>query len=248
MVKNFSNTVDVEKLGIPKIEADIADLSSKVLPDVTSEDNGKVLKVAEGAWGVGNDNSLPNVSSEDNGKVLKVSEGVWGVGNDNSLPDVTSADEGKIIQVNSNGEWGLANIPAGALIVPATLNTNNLRLSRTSGTWSSIFVDMSNAINHGNGCFVQILLNGTLMYAPCYQTGTNIYCSIKGVVNITAGERWAADIISTIQYSSGSTANSMKANEYKLLPASTASDNGKLLQVVDGVATWVDLDGNNDQF
>lgn len=52
MVKNFSNTVDVEKLGIPKIEAEIADLSSKVLPDVTSADNGRLLQVVEGSWAV----------------------------------------------------------------------------------------------------------------------------------------------------------------------------------------------------
>lgn len=52
MVKNFSNTVDVTKLGIPKIEAEIADLSSKVLPDVTSEDNGRLLQVVNGSWAV----------------------------------------------------------------------------------------------------------------------------------------------------------------------------------------------------
>lgn len=79
MVKNFSNTVDVTKLGIPKIEAEIADLSSKVLPDVTSEDNGKVLKVTEGSWGVGSDNSLPDVTSEDNGRLLQVVNGSWAV-------------------------------------------------------------------------------------------------------------------------------------------------------------------------
>ena len=79
MVKNFSNTVDVEKLGIPKIEAEIADLSSKVLPDVTSADNGSVLKVSDGAWGIGSDNSLPDVTSEDNGRLLQVVNGSWAV-------------------------------------------------------------------------------------------------------------------------------------------------------------------------
>lgn len=79
MVKNFSNTVDVTKLGIPKIESDIATLSTKVLPDVTSEDNGSVLKVSDGAWGVGSDNSLPDVTSDDNGKLLQVVNGSWAV-------------------------------------------------------------------------------------------------------------------------------------------------------------------------
>lgn len=79
MVKNFSNTVDVTKLGIPKIEAEIEDLSSKVLPDVTSADNGKVLKVSDGTWGVGTDNSLPDVTSDDNNKLLQVVNGSWAV-------------------------------------------------------------------------------------------------------------------------------------------------------------------------
>ncbi|MGA4517412.1 hypothetical protein ACPA0F_09095 [Solibacillus silvestris] len=48
------------------------------LPEVTSDDNGKVLKVANGAWDKGEaGSSLPAVTDADNGKVLGVANGVW---------------------------------------------------------------------------------------------------------------------------------------------------------------------------
>lgn len=52
--------------------------SSIELPLVTTEDNGDVLKVIEGAWGKGKiPTELPEVTSEDNGNVLAVVEGAW---------------------------------------------------------------------------------------------------------------------------------------------------------------------------
>ena len=45
--KNFYNTVDRRKLG----------LDEGLLPDVSSSDNGKVLKVIEGKWGPADDSS-----------------------------------------------------------------------------------------------------------------------------------------------------------------------------------------------
>lgn len=44
-------------------------------PAVTAADNGKVLKVVEGAWVAGTE--LPAVTAADNGKVLKVVNGAW---------------------------------------------------------------------------------------------------------------------------------------------------------------------------
>lgn len=56
--------------------ADIAG-SSIELPAVDAKDNGKVLKVANGKWGKGTDESLPEVSTEDNGDFLRVVNGKW---------------------------------------------------------------------------------------------------------------------------------------------------------------------------
>lgn len=66
--------------------------AGSILPAVSSTDNGKVLKVVNGAWAVGADekgDTLPTVSGDDDGKVLKVVDGEWGVG-----ADATAAAEG----------------------------------------------------------------------------------------------------------------------------------------------------------
>lgn len=48
------------------------------LPAVTSDDNGKILRVSEGEWNKADmPTELPVVSASDNGKVLGVSEGQW---------------------------------------------------------------------------------------------------------------------------------------------------------------------------
>lgn len=58
------------------------------LPPVTSDDNGKVLKVVNGDWNKGSaPTELPEVSGTDNGKILKVTEGVWAKGDAPSGPE-----------------------------------------------------------------------------------------------------------------------------------------------------------------
>ena len=48
------------------------------LPSVTSEDNGDVLTVVDGAWAKAEaGSSLPDVTAEDNGDILGVVEGAW---------------------------------------------------------------------------------------------------------------------------------------------------------------------------
>ena len=60
---------------IDKIE-DI--VGSKELPEVTSEDNGDILAVVNGAWAKSTPESdLPEVTSEDNGDFLRVVNGAW---------------------------------------------------------------------------------------------------------------------------------------------------------------------------
>ena len=70
----FTRLDSVEK---DKIEAI---LDAPNLPSVSSTDNGKILKVANGKWAKGNESvELPAVTADDNGKVLMVVEGVWAV-------------------------------------------------------------------------------------------------------------------------------------------------------------------------
>ena len=56
---------------------------------------------------------LPSVTSSDNGKVLKVANGAWAAGAETvELPAVTSADAGKVLTVNSSGQWVAAALPS----------------------------------------------------------------------------------------------------------------------------------------
>lgn len=77
-------------------------IAERMPPLVTSADNGKVMKVVNGAWAVGSDNvgssGLPSVTTSDNGKVLKVVDGVWAKGTDNS------GGGGLSVTVNSSTE------------------------------------------------------------------------------------------------------------------------------------------------
>ena len=65
-------------------------LSAQPLPNTTSTDNGKFLKVVSGKWAKGTlPSDLPEVDAEDNGKVLMVVEGEWAVA---SLPAETVSE------------------------------------------------------------------------------------------------------------------------------------------------------------
>lgn len=85
---------------------DIQSSSFDELPSVSGSDNGKVLKVVNGAWTADTlPNNLPAVSSSDNGKILKVSNGAWDKGDESTeLPAVTTNDDGKALFVE-NGAW-----------------------------------------------------------------------------------------------------------------------------------------------
>ena len=68
-------------------------------------------------------NYLPSITSQDAGKVMTVeSDGSWGVENiPTELPSVTSADETKVLTVDSNGDWVAEDAPSG---LPSTTSAN----------------------------------------------------------------------------------------------------------------------------
>lgn len=71
--RNYSNDFDRRKQRLDEI-------ASHILPDVTTEDAGKIMKVSEdGAWTLGKDESpiLPIVTSSDSGKFLQARSGKW---------------------------------------------------------------------------------------------------------------------------------------------------------------------------
>lgn len=73
---------DVENLNItPEMISAIADIyqgGGSALPEVTTDDNNKLLTVVEGAWNKADaPKELPTVTNTDNGKFLKVINGAW---------------------------------------------------------------------------------------------------------------------------------------------------------------------------
>ena len=83
---NRSNARTLDWSGNERLKGDIyvgcnADSTggSKLIPipEAAAANNGKVLKIANGAWAIGEVEALPAVTSTDNGKVLRVVNGIW---------------------------------------------------------------------------------------------------------------------------------------------------------------------------
>lgn len=94
----------------------VEDQAGSTLPDVHTEDNGKVLQVVEGQWQKGDklpSPELPTPSADNSGKIAKVvSDGeggyIWGAENETSqLPAPAVGDIGKIVGAVSDGEDGV---------------------------------------------------------------------------------------------------------------------------------------------
>lgn len=93
-IKNYSNTVSVNKLGIPD------------LPTPSASDSGKILGVdQDGKYALGDDQGtvLPSPTEEDNGKVIVVDNAAYALGNADSVeanPEGSAAERLYKIGIN----------------------------------------------------------------------------------------------------------------------------------------------------
>lgn len=118
-----------------------------LLPEVSSSDNGKVLKVVEGDWTTADAPSgLPSVTSSDNGKVLEVSNGEWAVGNEKIDKQYESEDKGCFDGSLSDKTWsGLTSLYGdciwtdGENIYYSSSGTGTPQyiLDKSTSTWSA---------------------------------------------------------------------------------------------------------------
>ena len=102
-------------------------------------------------------NYLPSISSQDAGKVMTVeSDGSWGVENvPAELPSVTSADETKVLTVDSNGDWVAADAPSG---LPSTTSASAGDVLSLNNDKEAVWTTPSS----GGGVLVVHDVNGTL--------------------------------------------------------------------------------------
>ena len=116
------------------------------LPAVTSEDNGDVLTVVEGAWAKAEPatptSELPTVTSEDNGDVLTVVEGAWAKATPNAKITIDCTKSGSSYNLPNNlQEKDICELVASGKEVElkAIIDSNNYRILR--------FVDVDSTNN-----------------------------------------------------------------------------------------------------
>lgn len=155
MVTTFERLAKVMKGYIKPanwIERAFASVGSAILPSVTASDNGKVLGVSNGAWGVTDAPSgLPNVTTTDEGKVLTVnSSGEWNAetpsGGD-SLPEYDSDDIGKSLQVVDSGETHVVTKTVTVIESQTPVSVGGGEYRLTLGTYDLSGIETGDTVN-----------------------------------------------------------------------------------------------------
>lgn len=138
------------------------------LPDVTTDDNGKVLTVVNGDWKKAEAaKELPKVTTADNKKVLMVVSGEW-VKNilPTELPTVTNDDNGKVLEVSS-GKW--AKVSKNEIDYLATYDAETGQYTVTT---TKNFGHAVNCVQYGGRCFIQLVNDNNRLEFLSTSTGT----------------------------------------------------------------------------
>lgn len=131
--KNFYNAVDLAKFGIE-------DIDKRVLPKVSASNNGKIAKVIDGKWALGNDNGLPSVSGWSNGVVMFAYNGSWVVNETQNIYKKLSG----VVTSSSTLSAGQTSI---------TINNDNIRGNSLIDVYTDVFgVDPTNITMSSGSC------------------------------------------------------------------------------------------------
>ena len=104
---------------------------------------------------------LPSITSQDAGKVMTVeSDGSWGVENiPSELPSVTSADETKVLTVDSNGDWVAGDAPSG---LPSTNSASAGDVLSLNNSKEAVWTTPSSG---GGVLSVSVVTSGTELFS-----------------------------------------------------------------------------------
>jgi archaellum component FlaC len=232
------------------------------LPTVTSSDNGKVLGVANGAWAKTNiPTELPTVDDSDNQKILTVVSGDWiAAYPEPQLPTVSSADNGKVLGVSS-GDWTTINMPTELPAVTSSDNGKVLKVASGAWTKAAETKELPAVTTSDNNKVLKVVSGAWAKAAETKELPTVTASDAGNVLTVNSSGKWAKAapptelpaVTSSDAYkvlavnSSGAWAaddsylqgmNSFNTRISALetkVPNVTASDNGVVLRVMNGV-------------
>ena len=243
--KNYDTTWNRRKQRLAEIEAN-------TLPDVTADDNGKILKVTEGAWGIGEDENTIIIANPEEGSASEELENLQ-IGNTIYAVNKPTFDtiKGLRITIENGGQYNTnkpiiefyddggnkASITSSDYTVTCDKTyAGNAELDQvcsietpsTPGSFTYLFV---NDFNTSKYHFIKLTRGGTFL--------TDIAKNIK--LELTSdGENWLTlwDE-TTITWSDAVTYHMIDIENGEeastLLPIVTSADNGKVLSVVNGI-------------